>query len=210
MKIQNNKISYTPQFGMLHVANCGKIKLYRVTNNQDVRYLRNLPEHVNIEELMPDLSKSACARWHEMLEYAVDMMQNPDNITYLDVFNNKICGIITNFPNKTTIIDCICTWPIIAGQKVKLAGKSLFYKVFRDFDQNQGTRIKLDAITDGPYDTVQKYESLGFRTTSRVYPTKIEMEANRHKIKQILPQLKTLVKYEEIVPKSVNINELSL
>ena len=143
-----------------------------------------------------------------MLEYAIDMMQNPGNTTYIETLNNKICGIVTFFPNKTTVIDCICTWPAQIGQKVKLGGKSLFYQVFRDFEKNNGSRIKLDAITDGPFNTIKKYEPLGFRRTSTVHPTKIEMEANKHKVKEILPELEELVHYTETKPQNVDIREL--
>lgn len=209
MQIQNHNNTYNPQFGILHcVASCDKLKIHQVTDVSDIKKLKNLPSQVNIKDLMPGLSPKQYSRWQEMLEYAIDMMQNPGNITYIETLNNKICGIITYFPNKTTIIDCICTWPAIAGQKVKFAGKSLFCKVFSDFKENQGTRIKLDAITDGPYNTIDKYEPLGFKATTKVYPTKVEMEANKYKIKEILPELKSLTKYREIKAKTVDINDL--
>ena len=146
MKIENT--SYSPNFRALHIANCDKIKLYKVAGSSDMKVLKSLPDRVDLEKLLPGLSKTQYERWHEMLEYAIDMMQNPGNTTYIETLNNKICGIVTFFPNKTTVIDCICTWPAQIGQKVKLGGKSLFYQVFRDFEKNNGSRIKLDAITD--------------------------------------------------------------
>lgn len=206
MKIENT--NYSPHFRALHIANCDKIKLYKVANKSDVKALKSLPDTVNMEKLLPGLSKSQYERWHEMLEYAIDMMQNPGNTTYIETLNNKICGIVTFFPNKTTIIDCICTWPAQVGQKVKMGGKSLFYQVFRDFEKNKGTRIKLDAITDGPFNTIKKYEPLGFKRTSTVHPTKIEMEANRYKVKEVLPELEELVHYTETKPENVDIKGL--
>ena len=206
MKIENT--NYSPHFKALHIANCDKIKLYKVANNSDVKALKSLPDTVNMEKLLPGLSKSQYERWHEMLEYAIDMMQNPGNTTYIETLNNKICGIVTFFPNKTTIIDCICTWPAQVGQKVKMGGKSLFYQVFRDFEKNKGTRIKLDAITDGPFNTIKKYEPLGFKRTSTVHPTKIEMEANRYKVKEVLPELEELVHYTETKPENIDMREL--
>ena len=175
MEIQ--KIGYTPSFGALHIANCDKIKLYKVATNSDVNILKSLPDRINMEQLLPGLSKSQYERWHEMLEYAIDMMQNPGNTTYIEAINNKICGIITYFPDKTTVIDCICTWPAQVGQKVKFGGKSLFYQVFKDFEKNKGTRIKLDAIIDGPFNTIRKYEPLGFKKTSKIYPTKVRRKS---------------------------------
>ena len=206
MKIENT--SYSPNFRALHIANCDKIKLYKVANNSDVKALKSLPDMVDMQKLLPGLSKTQYERWHEMLEYAIDMMQNPGNTTYIETLNNKICGIVTFFPNKTTVIDCICTWPAQIGQKVKMGGKSLFYQVFRDFERSNGTRIKLDAITDGPFNTIKKYEPLGFKRTSTVHPTKIEMEANKYKVKEIMPELEELVHYTETKPQNVDIREL--
>lgn len=206
MKIENT--SYSPNFRALHIANCDKIKLYKVANNADVKALKSLPDRIDMEKLLPGLSKTQYERWHEMLEYAIDMMQNPGNTTYIEAINNKICGIVTFFPNKTTVIDCICTWPAQIGQKVKMGGKSLFYQVFRDFERSNGTRIKLDAITDGPFNTIKKYEPLGFRRTSTVHPTKVEMEANKYKVKEILPELEELVHYTETKPENIDMREL--
>ena len=206
MKIENT--SYSPNFRALHIANCDKIKLYKVANNADVKALKSLPDRIDMEKLLPGLSKTQYERWHEMLEYAIDMMQNPGNTTYIEAINNKICGIVTFFPNKTTVIDCICTWPAQIGQKVKMGGKSLFYQVFRDFERSNGTRIKLDAITDGPFNTIKKYEPLGFKRTSTVHPTKIELEANRYKVKEVLPELEELVHYTETKPENIDMREL--
>jgi hypothetical protein len=206
--MQVERINHSPQFGAIHVATCDKINLYKVANNSDVKYLKSLPAKIKMEELLPGLTKRQYERWHEMLEYAIDMMQNPGNTTYIETLNNKICGIITYFPDKTTIIDCICTWPAQVGQKVKMGGKTLFYQVFRDFEKNKGTRIKLDAITDGPFNTIKKYEPLGFKRTSTVHPTKVEMEANKYKVKETLSELGELIRYKETKPENINIQEL--
>ncbi|MBQ8459394.1 hypothetical protein IJ541_04755 [bacterium] len=206
---QTNQV-YTPQFEALHVATCGKLNIYKVVDQADIGYLKTLPQKIDMKKLMPGLTKEEYERWHEMLEYAIDMMQSPGNTTYFETLNNKICGIITCFPDKTTVIDCICTWPIEFGKKVKFAGKSLFYKVFKDFDKNKGTRIKLDAITNGPYDTVTKYQELGLKPTSKVYNTKLEMEINKYKVKEILNVFERIINYKEVKPKYIDIKEIDI
>ena len=204
MDICHNKYK-SPQFGALHIANSGKLKLYKLTDSSDFKFIKELSSNINMENLMPNLTKDEYSRWHEMLEYAVDNAQKQGNITYLEAIDNKPCGIITFTPGKTTILDCICTWPTSFGKKIKFAGKNLFYQMFQDFQELKGNKIKLHAITNGPYDTVQKYEALGFKKTSNVYPTKIEMEINCSKVKETITNLKKLFHHEKITPEKVNL-----
>lgn len=198
--------NHTPAFTAYYIGNSGNLKLYRLTDTDDIKFLKKLSEKTDMKKLIPNLTKDEYSRWHEMLEYAVDNSAKKGNITYLETSNNKPCGIITFTPGKTTILDCICTWPVEFGKKVKLAGKNLFYQMFLDFKKIKGTRIKLEAITNGPFDTVSKYESLGFKRTSNVFPTKIEMEANLAKIKENTQKLDTLLNYKSITPQKTNLN----
>lgn len=198
---QNN-----PSFTAYHIASSGKLKLYKLTDSEDIKFLKELSEKTDMKDLMPDLTKDEYFRWHEMLEYAVDNSAKKGNVTYLETVNNKPCGIITFTPGKTTVLNCICTWPVEFGKKVKMAGKNLFYQMFLDFQGLKGKRIKLEAITNGPYDTVSKYESLGFKRTSNVHPTKIEMEANSAKIKESTEELGSLLNYKSITPQKTNLN----
>ena len=99
MQISSQK-SYSPNFEALLIASSGNKTLYRICDSTDKKYLKQLVSKVNPGDLMPNLSKDGADRWHEMLRYAVDMAQNPDNVTYLETVNNKPCGIITYWPGK--------------------------------------------------------------------------------------------------------------
>lgn len=200
-----NNQNYNPQFGALHIANSGELKILKLTDRADLNFIKELPERVDIQRLMPNLTKDEYARWNEMLEYAVDNAQKKENTTYLQILDGKPCGIITFTPDNTTKLDCICTWPIRFGEKVKLAGKTLFYQMFKDFQQLKGKKIKLDAITNGPYDVVTKYETLGFKRTSNIHPTKVEMEINAAKIKETMKTLDNLIDYENIKPEKIDL-----
>lgn len=200
-----NNQNYNPQFGALHIANSGKLKILKLTDRADLNFIKELPERVDIQRLMPNLTKDEYARWNEMLEYAVDNAQKKENTTYLQILEGKPCGIITFTPGNTTKLDCICTWPIRFGEKVKLAGKTLFYQMFKDFQQLKSKKIKLDAITNGPYDVVTKYETLGFKRTSNIHPTKVEMEINAAKIKETIRTLDNLIDYENIKPEKIDL-----
>ena len=207
MQIQNYKQNFTPQFKALHIADAGDLSLYKITDLSDKKYIKNLSEKIKIKELMPNLGKDESDRWQEMLEYAVDNAQYPENITYLETHNNKPCGIITfRTENKTTFLDCICTFPTEIGKKVSLAGKTLFYQMFKDIQNIRNSRLELEAITNGPIDVVSKYEDLGFKKTSRVFPTKVVMEINSSKIKETLRKLTELVDYKPVTPEKINLN----
>lgn len=204
MQLQSN--NYNPQFGARYIANCQGLKLYKLTDRNDLKFLRNLQGNINMAELMPNLSKQETDRWHEMLEYAVINAHTPGNTTYIETCNNKPCGIITYSTNKnTTSLDCICTWPIETGKKVAQAGKTLFYQLFKDFQELHGKKIKLEAITNGPYNTVNKYEQLGFKKTSNVHPTKIEMEIPAPKVKETQQKLSNIIDYEPMEGEKVNL-----
>ncbi len=207
MNIQNYKIRYTPNFQALHVADCNQLKLYKITSNSDLKFLKALPFNIKMENLMPKLSKDEYSRWNEMLEYAVDNAQKSGNTTYIETFKDKICGIITFTPGNNTKLDCICTWPIEFGQKVKLAGQTLFYQMFSDFQKLKGKKIKLEAITNGPYDTISKYEKLGFKATSNVHPTKTEMEITAPKIKDMLKELSNILEYKNSSNEQIDLFE---
>lgn len=199
---------YEPQFKALHIANSGNLSLYRICDASDKKFLNKLVDDVNPGDLMPELSKDERNRWHEMLQYAVDNAHNSDNITYLEALNNKPCGIITfRLGANISNLDCICTWPVEVGKKVKLAGKTLFYQIFKDFQNSGSKKMRLEAITNGPYDTVSKYEELGFKQTSDVYPTKVLMELNIQRMKNVFKYLETLIKYKSIEPEKVNLFE---
>ncbi len=203
MQIQQHR--NTPNFGALHIANAGDLKLYKLTEHIDKGYIKNLPSEIKIDELLPNLTPDGAKRWQEMLEYAVFMAQEPENITLLETIGNKPCGIITYELGKNSSLDCICTWPIETGKKVYLAGKTLFYNLFEDFLANKGNKIKLEAVTDGAVDTIKKYSELGFKKTSDAFTRKTIMEANSFSVKAALERLKQLIDFQYVEPEKIKL-----
>lgn len=199
---------YQPNFTALHIANAGDFKLIKVTDIADKRFLKELSDKINIKELMPNLTNDEANRWNEMLEYAVARAQKNENNTFIETINDKICGIITYSLGKNSKLDCICTWPVEIGKKVKLAGKTLFYQMFKDFQAQGGKKLELEAITNGPVDTVKKYEELGFQKNSNVFATKRGMETSIYKVKDTLKKLDEIIDYETIEPEKINLNNL--
>lgn len=172
------------------------ITLYKI-DKHDKKFLNLLCEKINFQERMPGFTKQEYERWHEMLELAVQEALKPSNDSYIAASGEKACGIITfSEGRKRYMLNCICTWPIKTGEKVKMAGKSLFYQLFKIFNKNNGDRIELCAITNGPYDTVSKYKKLGFKEFASG-KNKIYMQTNKYNVKSTLGQLGQLMDYEE-------------
>ena len=174
MQINNNyKASQPLKFTGIHIANSTNyiknaetnIDLYQITRN-DRAFLQKLRNTIKMNELMPDakITKSEFDRWQEMLNVALDKALNTDRKCFIAAKDNKPCGIITFHPGKNKYhLDCICTWPVEAGKKVVLAGQTLFKQMFTDFLGSKANILSLDAILNGPFDTVSKYSRLGFK-----------------------------------------------
>lgn len=170
------------------------IHVYRV-DKHDKRFLKLLCEDINLENRMPGLTKYQYDRWHEMLELATDEASKESNVSYIAAIDNKACGIISfNKGKKNFNLHCICTWPVEFGEKVKLAGQSLFYQMFKIFDNDKSNKLTLEAITNGPYDTVSKYKKLGFKPIGAVNH-KVQMETNRYDVKNTLSKLDEILEY---------------
>ncbi len=218
MQINNfNNNLYNPNFGAVQIAkvkSCLKnidtnLEIYELNAKNDKSFLKILPDKINMKKLMPGLTHQEYSRWQEMLEYAVDNAMLNDRKTLLAVKDEKPCGLLVFLPGKNKFhLDCICTWPVEYGQKVKLAGTALFNQLFKIFEKAKADKIKLEAITNGPYDTVTKYKKLGFVECGG-RDSKIFMEANTQKIKSSLNNLKNLISNTEVETfEKENMNEI--
>lgn len=209
--------TFSPNFQAIHIANAKNylgnietnIKLYELNSNKDKSFLKDLPVKIKMYKLMPDLTPDNYDRWHEMLEYATDKALSPDRKTLLAVVDNKPCGIAVFLPGKNKFhLDCICTWPIEYGKKVKLAGTTLFKQMFEIFQDSKADRIQLEAITDGPFDTVSKYKNLGF-TEWGGRSNQIFMQTTAPKVKKTMKYLDDLILTEKIKNSyKENLNEI--
>lgn len=178
-------------------------------HKEDRMFLDFLCLEVNFKERMPGLSKYEYERWQEMLKLAAQEAFTASHSTYIATVGNKPCGIITFSEDKRKfLLDCICTWPVKAGEKVKLAGKSLFYQMFKNFRNQNGDKIQLYAITNGPYDTVSKYKKLGFKEINAM-PHKVLMETNKYNVKNTMNNLEKILEYiPENNPEKVKLSEV--
>lgn len=202
---------YSPQFKALHIANVGDLKLYKITDQADKNFLNKLAKEIKTQNLMPNINQAKTNKWDEILKYAVECAQFPDSVTYIETLNNKPCGIISFTLEKgISTLDAICTWPIEIGKKVHLAGKALFYQLFKDFQEFKGDKLYLDAIIDGPYNVVKKYEELGFENTKKMFQNEILMKTDSNIIKEMLKKLSSIIDYKQVDPKNVNLRELDL
>lgn len=175
-----------------------KITLYEL-NHKDKTFLTQLPEKIDLQKLMPNLTPQGYSRWKEMLQVAVDKAILTDRKSCLAVVDNKPCGIITYKPGKRTFdLDCICTWPVEFGKKVKAGGKTLFNQLFNTVLKQKSERIKLEAITNGPFETVENYKKLGFVITGGK-DHKVFMETNSNKIQKTLKKLNDFIEYRPVL-----------
>lgn len=175
-----------------------KITLYEL-NHKDKTFLTQLPEKVDLQKLMPNLTPQGYSRWKEMLQVAVDKALLTDRKSCLAVVDNKPCGIITYKPGKRTFdLDCICTWPVEFGKKVKAGGKTLFNQLFNTVMEQKSEKIKLEAITNGPFETVENYKKLGFFITGGE-GHKVFMETNSNKIQKTLKKLNDFIEYKPVL-----------
>ena len=202
MKINTYNRSNNNSFQGIHTAkiicnlNNSKqcIDLYQIDKHDKV-FLKQLRDNIDLKRRMPGLCKYEYERWHEMLELATDEASREYNSSFIAAVDNKPCGIISFNPGKKNFhLNCICTWPIEFGEKVKLAGQSLFYQMFKVFDCNKSAKLQLEAITNGPFDTVSKYKKLGFKPTGAL-DHKVFMEANKYDIQKTLINMKDVMEY---------------
>lgn len=209
MKINNNK-PHNINFQAIHIANSKNIiknietniKVYELDAKNDKSFLIRLPGKINMQNLMPDLTNYEYERWHEMLEFAVQSSLENDKKTLLAVVDNKPCGIAAFLPGKNKFhLDCICTWPVEFGKKVTLAGTTLFKHMFEIFQNSKADKIKLEAITNGPFDVISKYKRLGFIEFGSKDDHQFFMEINRPRVQNTLKRLNNLI-FTEKIPNS--------
>lgn len=170
-----------------------KIDLWQVSG-RDEFVLKRILRTTDMAKLMPEVPLKESKRWKEMLEIAVDDTVSKGTKSFLAVSEGKPCGIMSVVEGKNHFYtSCVCTWPIECGKKVKLAGKTLFYQLFKSFEDTKAKTISLKAIQDGPFETVPKYKSLGFNVSN--YDRLVEMETNKSRVKQTCAKLDEMIDY---------------
>ena len=165
---------------------------------KDLAFLEKLAETTDFNKLPLKLSAKMCKRWQHILNYCVTRtFKKEDNTTFVAVNQNKICGIMTCAKPENNILDLegICSIPKRNGKRVPLLGKTLFYYLFKNAKDDGISGISLKAIKDGPFDLVQKYEGIGFKTCKNADEEYVHMFCNKHKIAEQLNELPFLINF---------------
>ncbi len=208
MEISSCK-NYTPHFQARPIAKTINrignletgIDLWAITHEDKV-VLNKIVEKTNIKKLMPDFSRTEQKRWEDMLAIAVDdtISLTEEKRMYngiLAVTDNKPCGIMSYKLDKNNIYtSCVCTWPIEVGKKVKFAGKTLFYQLFKMLDGSKAKTASLHAIHDGPYPTVPRYQVLGYNVVN--HDRLSEMKINKPRAKESCKKLQKHIEYTPV------------
>lgn len=182
------------------------IDLYKLTK-KDKPFLTKLLQKTSLKTLCPKIAEYACKRWQSIFDYCIDCALKDDFTTYIAISENKPCGILTYINDKTAILEGICAIPDKSGKKVPFSGLALFYQLFRENQANKIECIELDAVTDGPFDVIKKYEQLGFKQEGFV-DKYIKMRCSKYKIKDQLQKLPTILDYTQTNPVETDLNSL--
>ena len=147
-----------------------------------------------------------CEIWREIFNITITDAKNSQNTSLLAVFQNKAVAILNYTENNSKYkVKSVCSWPAKRDKKVPYAGKTLFAVLFKHFLQNNGKYIDIDAITNGPFNAVGKYMSLGFKQRGG----ENYILAMRAENENIAKTVKSLDEFIKITPVSEN-KEVSL
>lgn len=170
MEIRNNQ-TYQQNFKALHIADTKNylknietpINIY-LLGEKDQKYLNSLKKSINFKDLMPKLPENLREVWQGVFNVAITQSSNKKKVGVIAFSENKPCGLMVFTPESFRYkLDTICTWPTKPEKRVPFAGKTLFKIMFEDFLKSSAKFIDLDAVTNGPFNAVSKYMSLGFK-----------------------------------------------
>ena len=205
MKI-NQSHAYKPSFCAIKIADTKNyinnietpISVYFITQKDNV-FLDKLGKSLKMRDLMSRLSENMCNIWQEIFKLSISQAQGKDKFTLMGFFKNKPCSVMNYTKEKNSYkINTICSWPVEPDKKVPYAGKTLFSVLFRDFLQNDFSHIDLDAITNGPFNAVGKYMSLGFKQRGGENYI-LAMRANKESVVKSLNSLDKIIRVKPSV-----------
>lgn len=204
MKIDSNKnrISFSAiPLSKIHIKT-PKIKqsykLYDLTR-EDHKYLENLYDKINLEELCPKLQIPQYFMWDSIIHDA--LICKPDNIhkAYLIATENKQpCGIINfkELPRKY-FISLVSTWPISKNCKPPFACKAMMNEIFHKFINDDAKSIELYALRGSVGSPISKYLDMGFGIYGGDDITET-MRIRRSKVAEMLEKFKQFMTREPL------------
>lgn len=216
MNINVSQNSYPTNFKATKIATAkaaigrtiSEFEIYKL-GKSDQNFIEKLANNVNFVERCKNLSSNLAKRWQKIFVYCIENAKENTNTTYIALRNNKTCGIMTySYDGCSLFLNGICSIPDKNGKRAPFCGQTLFYQLFKDAQEDGAKSIKLDAVQDGPFDVVSKYEKLGFKKDPTTIPY-TRMICGKYKIKEQLKELPFLVDYSKSSPERTNL-EFSL
>lgn len=207
-----NSQLYSPRFKAIPIANTitdlgsrtSQLEIYQL-NKKDKKFVETLAQKVQFKKLCPNLTDLLQQRWQNIFDYCIDHVLKFNSPSYIALHNGKPCGIMTYEQDGNSIyLNAISTIPDEKGKKVPLCGQNLFFQLFKDAKAMNAKSIILDAVQDGPYNVIKKYETLGFikDPTSMIYSA---MVCNKYKINEQIERLAKIIDYSKTSIKEVNL-----
>ena len=178
--------------------------LTQITLEEDKKFLKEL-EKIDYKKLCSNLRPELQERWQKVFNYSLNSALDGDHTTYIAFESKTPCGILTFIEDSSFFLDAICAIPNKQGKKTNLVGKTLFYQIFKDANRENANSIELKAINDGPFNVIDKYSKLGFKTEQHATDEYTPMRCSKHTIKQQLKELPFEIDYEELKPERVNL-----
>lgn len=164
------------------------MKIYSLTQ-KDVDYVNILRERLDIQKLMPNLSKDELELYKFMINRGLYYATFKQKNSMLLAYNNQPCGFIVSSENGLRHnIDYLCTWAAEEnGKKAPLGGQTLLLKMFENFLDSGAKSIELNAVRIG--NAFGKYIKLGFLPCggTGVFET---MRISKAKVEDVVKNLK--------------------
>ncbi len=212
----NNSIRYQPQFKAIRIAQVKNylgntetiIDLYKLTNSQsDLKFINNIKYNklFDFKHLCSQMHSFDQTRWRRIFDYCIAKIESGDN-AYIAVSENRPCGIMAFFEDKNITLDGICAIPKKNGKKVPLTGKTLFLQLFREAKSKNVKNISLEAVEDGPYNVIKKYEELGFKKQNGEYQGYTSMVSNKYNSNIQIKNLSKELDYIKTEPEKTDLN----
>ena len=216
------------------------VRIFSVNNNKNINFkafkvaettnsFKNFPTDINIYKLSaedspfldklrktdylklyPKIGEMKLLRWQHIFDYCIFEAKDKLNTTYLAVSDNKPCAIMIYKDDCAYYLKGICAIPTETNKKVAGAGKTLFYQLFKNIVEENKRGAILDAVIDGPFDVVKKYEELGFLED---LPSKIigysTMTCNKFKAAEQLKKLSASIEYRKCNNEKTDLNQFT-
>ncbi len=169
-------------------------------------FLDKLKQKTKYKSLFPKLTEFLQRRWQKVFDYCIACAHDSDNRTYVAFQDKKPCAIMTYTPDSSFFLEGICSIPQSPNKKVPFAGSALLYQLYKDAERDEVSGIRLEGVTNGPFDVIKKYESIGF-TQEKAADSKVKMNCRKYRIKEQLKEFPFQMEYKPLEKEIVNLEQ---